>query len=155
MSAVRTTVVTPQLRPSSRGGLLVAGCLLFVSVPLGFVAYGRFKSSDGFLAAQVQAMRAAGVGLSTEQCVDRALQMRADCQAMPKLCDHSVGETMDACLQARNRAGECATFGESVRSTRFGFDACKARKTDRSGRVACATAYRSIAEACSSPGSLR
>jgi hypothetical protein len=152
MSTVHNESTALQLRASSRGGFLVVGSLLAASVPLGFIAYGRFKASHAAVGTQIETMRLAGRDLTTEQCVDRALQLRAGCSAMPALCDHAVGETMDACLQARDRASECAALGQSTGSTRFGFDACKARKTDRSGRVACATAYRAIAETCQSIG---
>jgi hypothetical protein len=150
MSATQGASFRAHSPSAERAGVLVVGCLLAVSVPLGFLAYARFKTANSWLRGAIDAAHQTGKTASAEQCVDQSLELRRACSTLPALCDHAVGDTMETCLQARVRTDECAAQEQEIHSTRFGFDACSGRKVDRALRIACATAYRSIAEHCDS-----
>jgi hypothetical protein len=146
-----TTDEPPAPTRGSRGAVIVIGTLLLASVPLGLLAWFRFKSSEVVLTEERAITRQNAPHMSSQQCVERVLALRAQCAALPRLCDQAVGDNMDTCLAGRDRSQECAELGDQIHSTRFGFDACRSRSGGRALRTACATAYRAIAASCQSP----
>jgi len=129
-------------------GIVVVSLLLLSAIPLGFIAWHQFKSSDRSIAVQVETVRSLGRQRTMQQCVDEVLRSRAACDGMRPLCDGAVGEMMDACIAAADRTQECTALGDRTMSTRFGFDDCHSRTQSRAARSACAGAYRAIAAAC-------
>jgi hypothetical protein len=129
-------------------GYKVIGMLFVVSTLMGTYAYSRFDASEKHLMAQMEMFETLGQQASEVQCIDGVLDWLPTCPAMLSLCRDSVGRMMGVCLQGQDRSSLCAAIEPIRRKTSFGYDECLARGLDRSGKKACAAAYRAIDKHC-------
>lgn len=93
--------------------------------------------------------------VSVEGCVDEVLAWVEACPGVSSWCESSLPGVMDECLKTRDRSEYCEEVGDTVLSTRFGYDECaerydaiEAKYARRAAKKHCSVIYRSIAGHC-------
>ena len=103
-----------------------------------------------------------------EECAAYVIDWTMECPGIAPWCQAEVAVVMESCLASQDRAAYCSAVGDTILSTRFGYDACKAARIERFGphdgcqdretesdryacrhfKKYCAGAYRAIASHC-------
>ncbi|KIG18533.1 hypothetical protein DB30_00218 [Enhygromyxa salina] len=144
--------------------LVIIGVTLVVLM----VVFGRATSKgyDQFTAYQDATLkdpdnppRWTTEALDVDGCVDASLAWIEACPGVSSWCESSLPDVMGQCLDTQYRGAYCASVGDAVRSTRFGFDECSARYDQIKGRYArryakkhCSLIFRVIAGYCEPTG---
>jgi hypothetical protein len=131
------------------------------------VIFGRATSKgyDQFTAYQDATLKDADhpprwetEALDVEACLDESLAWVEACPGVSSWCESSLPDVMGQCLDTQDRTAYCASVGDAVLSTRFGFEECssrydqiKGRYTRRYAKKHCSLIFRVIAGYCRPP----
>jgi len=93
--------------------------------------------------------------LSVDECVEYTVEWAMGCPGVESWCSaHAPRLTME-CLGSADRTEACATLGDVVADTHYGYAECEALREPVEGRYAkrshkkyCAASYRAVAEYC-------
>ena len=87
--------------------------------------------------------------------VDELLAWIEACPGVSSWCESSLPSLTVECLESQDRSAYCESVGDTIKSTRFGYDECSARYDQIDGRFArryakkhCSLIYRAIAGHC-------
>lgn len=93
--------------------------------------------------------------LDVEACVDESLAWVEACPGVSSWCESTLPDVMTQCLETQDRSGYCASVGDAVLSTRFGYEECSSRYDQIEGRYTrryakkhCSLIFRVIAGYC-------
>jgi hypothetical protein len=126
----------------------VLATILLIALAGGGVVTYRLLHAKSYFRFHTERLLEFGQTASIPDCVGAVLDWRRNCEAMVGLCDQSVSRLMGACLAGQSREAACASYGDTVGSTTFGYADCKPRIASRSDKKACAGAWRAVAFVC-------
>ena len=145
-------------RPLLHAGLLVAA-LGVLAVPFGYSVVADYQAYAAYVRETVRD-RKSPPPWQTEvytpaQCVNAALDWMEGCPGLEDFCRGTLPHLMTECLRSQTRDEWCATNGEQVKKTSFGYEICEARRQSKGGlersrlrKQRCALALRALAEYC-------
>jgi hypothetical protein len=147
-----------------RGGklrvvLVVVGVLGVLTVPFvrttmsSSAAFSEYRRAT--LHDPASPPRWAREQVDPDGCIDEGIAWLRGCEGIQSWCEAELPVVVEMCLASQDRTPYCADVGDQIMSTRFGFEACKARREGiadkyaaRHHKKACAAAYRAVARHC-------
>jgi hypothetical protein len=93
--------------------------------------------------------------LSVEACVEHTVDWAMACPGLESWCANEAPQLTRRCLERTSREAYCASVGDAIASTKFGYHECAALRERIDGKYAkrshkkfCAAAYRAVATLC-------
>jgi hypothetical protein len=93
--------------------------------------------------------------LTVDACVEHTVVWAMACPGLESWCANEAPQLTRRCLEREDRDAYCATVGDAIASTSFGYHQCAALREEVDGKYAkrshkkfCAAGYRAVAELC-------
>lgn len=92
--------------------------------------------------------------LTADDCVSEALAWAEPCPGFEEFCRRALPAVVGRCLASRDRRAWCEANDETLKTTNYGYDACREAvetgrlEDSRMHRQRCAIAYRAVADWC-------
>ena len=124
-----------------------------LSILFGVLAYQRYAGSELWVQQGIEHMKAEGLGLDIEGCIDEAIEWHKGCEvndANQAVCNHAVKIEMYHCLKAKPRDEGCERFANPPNEGKWVWAACEERgnRCVNKRECACAEAFRAIDSFC-------
>lgn len=139
---------------SGNVGLWVVVICLVAGSGLGVWVYFNAKSDVMRLSPELDQWRERGKTLSSEECVNGAIDWFKTCEAQGRICLDAVPRAVAKCLSAQDRSATCSTMGADMKSSQWAYDHCVEkgidRKSERGLKESCTEAWRALDTYCKS-----
>ncbi len=141
-----------------RKRMVIAAAVLLALILTGLFGWTTFRGSREFSAYRAQTLENplwTREKLSVSQCVDQTIEWAQNCPGISNWVEAAVPDVARDCFSSQDRKAFCDAAGDSIHSTRFGYEECGQRLEGVVGKRKikaltkwCAKSYRVLANYC-------